>query len=337
MFTACEQETLVYPDISEPKHKICVTATLDTEQGQFYVSVSKVRQLLEYGLISEQIPEVRTGRVKLYEDGIPIVDVEQEFDLCEVLNTKKLSLNGVSAKAGSDYQLEVSVEGYDPVTACATMPDAPVVRKIEADTLTLVNKHHIYSASSWQLRYGSDRNELYPFHMTMEDRAESGGYYSIQMFVNFLFDDSTKNFTDIYPIGSDDWGILSSNPEMEAKETVWAEEIYELYAFTPFLFDNLSFANTTKDIKFYLPYPPRDEYYRPANAELVQVKQYITLKRLSEETYKYYRGICLQYQGLDFFHSEPVTLPSNIQNGYGCFSLSNSVNFTILEYSTYYY
>ena len=323
----CEQETIVFPDIANVERKISVSATLDTDGGQFQVFVSKVISLPEYKHPFRNIPEVRTGRVLLYEDGELIFEAEHDFDLIQVLDREEeikrsfLSCEGVSAKAGSVYRLEVAVDGYDPVSAIATMPHAPAVKSIHADISAAAPKHRVYYIADVITGHGLYRL-YYPLHIVIEDQPESSGYYAIQAVCYYYDDNATETAVEALIVGSDDWSILADNPLLENEQDIWAEEPYEMYAFTPFLFNNKTFANSVREFTFYIPLPD-DNLIEQQGISLTQ--QQILVKQITKETWDVYSAY--NTGGLDFFNSEPITVPSNIKNGYGNFSLSNTVKF----------
>lgn len=336
LLTGCEKETIVFPDITDIGRKISVVATLDTDDGQFQVLAFKVISLPEYSHPFRSNPEIRTGRVLLYEDGELILDVKQEFDLIEVWNRDDeyerqfLSCEGLTVRAGSVYQLEVAIDGYDPVTSVATMPYAPVVKSIQADTLKLFYSNNVYCINSLvhSQTSGSNTGLFYLLHVELEDLPVSSGYYTIQMVEERLSNDEITY--DAMLIGSDDWSILSDNPVIVANERDLLDsgDTHDIFAFAPFFFSNRSFVNSFRHFTFYMPFT-RNEW----NYNGIRAKQYVMLKQITKETWEFNRAYYLQYAGLDFFNSEPVTVPSNIQNGYGCFSLSNTVKFMVLEYS----
>lgn len=333
IFIGCEQETIIFPDIKYAERKIAVSAFLDTD-GEFQVAVSKVSKLTEYKPANEIfIPEIRTGKVLLYEDGIKLLDIEQQFDLINVNNQKPLFLyrKGVSSKAGSVYRLEVAIEGYDPIISTAIMPCAPVVKSIIFDAATEVTMYHVLRTGYWGVNNITDGVVYNKLYLSLDDSDESGGFYSLQAFeVHYYEDNIINNDSIIVPIGSNDWNILSGNPEIEVRGSLWDTDVYELYSSSPFLFDNRSFVNTTVDATFYVVCT---NYFDNAKPKMnARAQKYILLKRITKETMQYYRSVLLQSEGLNFFNSEPTTIPSNIQNGYGCFSLSNTVKFMVLEY-----
>ena len=321
-------------------------ATLDTDGGLFQVMVSRVIPLLEYKNPIQSMPEVRTGRVLLYEDGKLILEVEQEFSLIETavpsrppqneeeqgfFDSRKrlfLSREGVSAKAGSIYRLEVAIDGYDPISSVATMPHAPVVKSIKYDTLNMSSKYNVFTnfhfvSTSFAVFMG---NRLwYPLHIEIEDFLASSGYYTIQAIEKqHDCDIITK---EALLIGSSDWSILYDNPHMVAGENLLDDSgAYDIFAFAPFFFSNRTFANSARNIIFYIPFS------RFEVTQGMQSSQYILLKQITKEAWEYNRAFVLNSNGLDFFNSEPVTIPSNIQNGFGCFSLTNTVKFRVLEY-----
>jgi hypothetical protein len=105
----------------------------------------------------------------------------------------------------------------------------------------------------------------------------------------------------------------------------------------------MSFTNTSGTINLLVQtdilkqspdkYPEYPAGYPCDNPSIVSVS--LCIAHLSSDAYVHYRSLILQKAGMDFF-SEPVSIVSNIENGYGCFSAINTVREIIAEYETYY-
>jgi hypothetical protein len=94
----------------------------------------------------------------------------------------------------------------------------------------------------------------------------------------------------------------------------------------------MSFSNATgtldlllsKDYFFY------DKDLPPCDAPQQILRTEIAISHVSPEAYLYYRSMALQYQGVGFF-TEPVSIASNFENAYGCFSVTNTVSAILNE------
>ena len=95
----------------------------------------------------------------------------------------------------------------------------------------------------------------------------------------------------------------------------------------------------------YMPLPYRDYFYtkRPDYDPDIHGREIkltgiydLEVSHISQEAFMHYRGMKLQKAGNAIF-SEPVFIPSNIENGWGCFSLCNTKRIKLLEYGQYYF
>ena len=270
---------------------------------------------------------------------------------------------GISTRPGNVYRLEVEVDGYETVTSSMTMPAAPVVAA-SMDTTVMVIKNWTRSqdtgggVSSFDNRHYYLSDEVWEggfwplsVHLTAPE-PNAQNYFALNLFgVQSSVNDNSGNVKDAerpLSLGVSDISVLEGNPDLEAQtggllDTDYAD--FYLFGYLPFLMNDNTFSGKTASFTFHswaevtctrklninpnpnVPGPGPDQY------ELVYVKRSINLrvKHLPESTFKYYRSQALQRQRVGFF-TEPVNVTGNIKNGYGYFSVYNSVSINLLEY-----
>ena len=339
-FLACEEKHSIRISGPEFSPQLAVTATLETDSGRFYVLLGRTYPLPDKLNHRNDDPEWRRGIISLYEDGLPVLQFTGDFELARDDGDNTFFRKGLPLKAGSLYRLEVSVDGYDPVWAEAVMPDAPVIRSIRADTTVKVTKQQVrnFSTIGQYNSYGNS-GRIYPLKVVMEDNSPSVDYYMMR--INMSYD--AEGYPDksryglLNSVGTDQMDLIRNTPEIEEMEDVFENKVYDAYFFETMLISDYLFAGHTGNLDLYGRVEKYNQLENYTGRELVFGYRYdLLVSHITQESFSFYRGIILQWKQ-DFFHSEPVVTPSNIHNGYGCFSLSNSVRHTLLEYRSYYY
>ena len=354
--------------------KLAVSATLDGESGIFTLFLSEGNALADYAKPRSPDKEIiRDGEIRLFEDNTLIFSEPGPFDLSfidhhleqdengvyyavQVRHGYSFEKNGVSTRPGSVYRLEIEVEGYKPVTSSMTMPATPVV-SASMDTTIHVNVLY-HDTKSYNMRSGFYRALYYnpsgiyynyentwpvTVHFTDPDPTERD-YFVLeikrsQRAVNY---DSKYDTSSSFGIGVSDIAILQDNPNIEAAEGKPSDFNYAIYyAFHSLVMSDISFSGKNASLTFYsaverttpYPYPPS----LTEDPELVKILFHHTttlnVKHISTETFKYFRSQLMQEAGVGFY-TEPVVIAGNIENGYGFFSVFNSVSFQFLEYVT---
>jgi len=117
----------------------------------------------------------------------------------------------------------------------------------------------------------------------------------------------------------------------------------DLYNFNMLIQSNLTFSKGKNSLNIYAQYYVRyfdNNQYLEGNPDVARITLYdrfsLRVKQITAETFRYYRSVALQTSGVGFF-TEPVNIVGNIENGYGGFSVCNSVNFPMLEFESCYY
>jgi hypothetical protein len=260
---------------------------------------------------------------------------------------------GIVTRAGSEYRLEVEVEGYDTAVSTAVMPAAPdVSASMDTDAAAMKkfsNVHCFWSMNEWNNGVGYYDDLYYPVSVRFaENDPNERKYFALEIYVNQdEYHDGVHQESSggRRGIGVSELSKLQDNPDMEVHGLMIGSDPTDLYLFTMLLQSNLSFSKGNNVLNYYAEHAwmhndcPDDPYYtdNPNFVKIISRYTYtLRVKRITTETFRYYRSLTLQNSGMGFF-SEPVTIVGNIKNGYGGFSVFNSVSFKLMEGESCYY
>ncbi len=350
--TGCQTEIDI--DATSFPPKLSITAALDGGSGNFSIMLMEGRALADYAKPRYDYQDVtRDGEIRLYEDDHLILSVPGPFNLTvgkSYGDSYQYTTSGIVTHSGSAYRLEVDVEGYEMAVSTVVMPVAPVI-SADIDTTVIVDKKNItniYSLGRWS----SGSSSFWPVSICLTDPDPAVRNYFIfephQDITATLEDGSLteliySNETPPYCIGSNDLSMLRDNPDMEAQGILLNLEPVDLYVFTMLFLSDLNLPKENRSFPLYVAANPRrhynESYYKDdPNYEKVfyHIKLLLSAKHITTATFDYYRSLALQYEGEGFF-TEPVNIVSNIENGYGEFSVFNSVNLKLIEYDYYKY
>ena len=363
LLTACDgmKTELDITSVAFPP-KLSVTAMLDGGEGSLSIAFTEGRALADY---AKPFPDnhiiIRNGEIRLYEDGNLIWNQQGPFDMSVGRHSYKMEgweyesweyrngyvhiEYGIVTHAGSEYRLEVEVDGYETAVSTVIMPDvSAVTASIDASSEVMKDKINFISSLSenmwnnwdifWPLTVqitDSDPNErkYYALDISMTTDSYRDGVY-------------VNTYDERHGIGVTELSKLQDNPDVEAGELLINVDPANMYYFTMLLQSNVTFSRENNTLNYYIG--RRQQSYYPSCSEelpsdvspssLIMVTSYnkysLRVKRITTETFRYYRSLTLQNAGMEFF-SEPVTVVGNIEKGYGCFSVINSVNIPLIE------
>jgi hypothetical protein len=371
LFAACDgmKTELDITSITFPP-KLSVTAILDHGTGTFTIALMEGRALADYAKpFPNNMEIVRNGEIRLYEDDALLWNRYGPFDMSIIdgtfnpwdgtwdqkpQNGYHHIEHGIVTRVGSEYRLEVEVEGYETAVSASVMPAAPDVSiSVNADEEAIRDFRNVHHISSLNV-YGWGSDQYYdggycPFSVHFsETDANVRKYYVLEIHnhTDAYYDDVFKETTvERSAVGVSELSKLQDNPDVEAFELLMDTEPAGLYRFAMLFQSNLTFSNGSNALNFYADNNGRgnhcedDQHYAgiPHFAKF-SFKRALTLRVIciTPETFRYYRSLTLQSMGMDFF-SEPVTITGNIENGYGGFSVYNSVSIPLMEYEGCYY
>jgi hypothetical protein len=347
-------------DMAEFPPKIAVSASLDTDMGTFNMRLYEGLPIVSYDRYQSEYMQVhKYGSVLLYCDEKLIWSLNGTFDLSvnkidygDGRNIyREITVTGLPVNAGSVYRLEIDIAGYQKAVATTVMPDPPEVSELTVDLVNLVKKQNINGVTGM-----IPEGYFYPVTCTLSDNSpDERNYYYIQLlrhqtsndpaYYEYLFD-----IEHDVGVGIANSAILQDNPNMEARISLLDDmNNYDLFWFNALLLSDLTFSGKSVMLDLYGVFsydyqdpsirPERPDYYNPVYHGpeiIVENKRILKVGHISADMFRHYRSLVLQENGLGFF-TEPVMIVSNVENGYGCFSLLNSLTIVLNEYQTYFY
>jgi hypothetical protein len=321
---------------------LAVSAAISTDGGALQLSFTEARSTSSYSTWrSEKASIIRKGDVALYEDDNPepiyrIVDGGdgQGFDMSLRTGVSGFSTQhkGLTFKAGSAYKLVLAIDGYPVATATAVMPDAPNVKAAPLNTEEVVRRSHPYAiGSSGGGGSIGEEQDFYPIHLQLTDNSRGRDYYMFWLQATTIYPGYPPLTADL-PTGISSWALIQDNPDLEA-EGVPIESFFDVYLFDRMLMSDMSFANATGAADLLVQKSSFLGFWdHPFQCDSAFKKLFtcveICMSHLSPITYDHHRSLTLQREGVSFF-TEPVSIASNVENGYGCFAAFNTVRDTV--------
>ena len=329
--------------------KLSVHAILGGD-GIFDIRLMESVSLAEYNrkIIKEII---RSGEIRLYLDGNLIRTIPGPFEISPkttengVLKGYRMTLFGIIISPGSVYRLEVDVEGYPSVVSTSTMPVAPVASASMDTSVQVIRKNvkEVGTAGYWLSLLGNWQKtypeRYWPLSIGINVPADANNYYAID--IRKYERSGSQNIVYTWGIGGSDAAILL---EEGMESELMSSDRIDLY-----LFSLLTTKNFAKDAlrNFYAAVDESINNPEIDNTELAENPDYekittqhsliLRVRNISPDTYRYYRSISLQFWNAGVFHEQPSVVVGNIKGGYGCFSVYNTTNITLLEWETYEY
>lgn len=334
-------------DTADSAPKVTVTSALEDQLFYIYVGLSSP--------LSKSAPEpkpVEKAHICLFEEGI-------SDPICEITRKDASNTGGmynsygeppyalrtnIRVKPGKSYTLTVEVEGYPPVSSTVTAPSA-----VEVSDARILNYNTIevdYNKIANVNKYMSGGcSTFYPLGFTIKDNPATKDYYMFEVYE--IKDGIPATEQDVYSyfqkfqLATSERVLIQDNPDIVANQ--WLSETEKnTFSFEQMIVSDLSFSGQQKDLYLMLSscqMQTKDDnceflhaHYQPDRIKKENYTVYLSVRHLDEGSYHYYRTFALQEIGLDFF-SEPVSLLSNIEGGYGCFAVCTSTK-VILEKHT---
>jgi hypothetical protein len=317
-------------DATEQPVVLAVNATIGTD-SVFFLSFSEGRSLSAYrDWKLEQENIIRAGKVTLHDEteDAEIYAKAASFNL-SVRSGYTTTVTGLPFKAGNTYRLTLEVAGYPTATATVTMPAAPIVDSVVLPDLQKQPKRY----SNAYVIEPFNPNEFvvnpidcYPVALHLTDNSPERDYY-----IAYL--QTAPSYWSGTPyVAISEYAVIQDNPDVEAA-ALSTDEV-DAFVFRKMLLSDMSFANATGAINLLVDeevFGVRQGVKPCGGGSSTRVTAYLCVAHITPTAYAYYRSLSLQRAGMGFF-SEPVSIPSNIQNGYGCFSAISIVRKPIAAY-----
>ena len=304
-------------DMADSTPKVTVTATL--ENGVFYIFLGLSNPITS--LPASPSGNVERALIKLYEDGREILTITEPSKIDESDIPFYFSYypdenwvypffayqEGVSFVPGKTYRLEVTVDGYPPVSSTVVAPDEVQVPYASMKRTPMVERDPSKVGCITEgegFIGGCDR--YYQISININDNPHTKDYYMIE-----VWELSENNLSQL-DVATSDRALVRDNPDIMANQ--WLDDTdVNTYSFRQMILSDLTFGGGNNTLNLLLS---SCSIYSPLNRSAF----FVSVRHLNRESYHYYRTFALQQISLDFF-SEPVSLISNIDGGYGCFAV----------------
>lgn len=333
--------------------KLAVDATIDINNKSFTVNISSTTPAIGWQ-ISKPIGK---GNLKLFENSQLILsiafDPESNKNIPDSLAEYYFQGDGslviqrynMAFSIGNTYRLEIDAEGFESVYAEEKAAKGLVFESANIDTTMIIERefrriefldynYHYYDG------YGPpvNRNLYYPVEITISDTEPEKNYFVLSL---LIFPPTT--YGNMLPmLYTTDRSILYEHPGLSQTDAVFSDQVVSAYGFSKYIASDMFFTDgkikhtflmSKNDIRAYSYDEIRKIY---PNNEII-LKQHTALlqaKNISEGAYNYLKSIKQQSYN-DGPFTEPITIPSNIVNGYGYFSIESTISIPLLQYESY--
>lgn len=278
-------------------------------------------------------------------------------------------------RPGFTYRLSINIEGYETISSKAVMPSEVIVNNVQIDTTTTERKQNILDVWSLSddtdLGIAGSGTNFYPITLQLTDIPNEKNYYSFQLFFQSsaieVKGGSSEEREDLFNllqtrttpfIYTDNVDMIRDNPDFEMRLLNINKNPYSFLGIDFLLISDATLSNKTSVLKFYVDTTMvynrifntykfkklfieknrRTDFEPNSNNLEIHMKSKLSLivKHVGNDTYKNYRSISLQQQGIGLF-KEPTPIYSNIINGFGFFSLCSSSYIELLDFDAYIY
>ena len=252
-------------------------------------SINGLASLDEY-MYTDSVPVISTATASIDEINYISNDILESYPLEFDYNCYCYTNPVFTPKQNSTYQLNVSVEGFDPITAKERVPSKPDYT-ISDFLMTGLLDSSLDSDSEWE--------DLCEFSITIKDPPNESNYYRLKVFVEI---DGPNNQTRGCKYKVEDPAFLIPINRYKASNNYYnGKNGY----FTDDLFDGEEktfFVEVEKPIGMWSHF-------------------YVAIESYSENLYRFNLTRKEQKRDLNnmLFNSEPIFIESNISEGYGIF------------------
>ena len=333
--------------------KLAIDATIDIFNKSFTVNISSTTPAIGWQ-ISKPIGK---GNLKLFENSQLILsiafDPESNKNIPDSLAEYYLQGDGslvinrynMAFSIGNTYRLEIDAEGFESVYAEEKAAKGLVFESANIDTSVVIERefrriefldynYYYYGGYGPQV----NRNQYYPVEITISDTEPEKNYYILNM---FIFPPTT--YGNMLPmLYTTDRTILYEHPGLSQTDAAFSDQVTSAYGFSKYIASDMFFTNgkikhsflmSKNDIKSY-SYDEAKKLNPNRDIVLKQHTVQLRAKNISEGAYNYFKSIKQQSYS-DGPFTEPITIPSNIINGYGYFSIESTTTITLYQYESY--
>ena len=335
--------------------KLSVTSILNGGNGIFEIRIMEGTSLAETYFYHTD--KIRNGEIRLYENENLILSLPGPFDMSRKItdhgdgwnwgqNGYRYVTDGINTHPGSIYRLEVDVEGYPMAISTSIMPEAPVTLASVDTSVQIIRKNVKeirgagYFLSQLNNNWDEKPDRYWPFSVCV-DVPGNNNYFILDI---IKYDRSYGiNRGTFWGIGGSDVSILL---EYGMDRELLGFENVDLYLFSMLMTNDFTFSGKDATRNFYTAVPEImnnqefDDTYLEDHPDIekitIQHSLILRVRNITLATYKYYNSLSLQLTD-EMLTEQPTTVVSNIEGGYGSFSVYNTTSIPLLEWETYEY
>ena len=328
------------------KPKLAVDATIDINNKSLLVNISSTTPSIGW----QTFYPLGKGDLKLFENSQLIFSVA--FDPKSIKNNPDsladyylqgdgsliIQRFNMALSIGNTYRLEIKSEGFESVYSEVKAAKGLIFDSAKIDTTVIIDRafRRIEFLDSYSYYYGG--NQYHPIEITITDTEPEKNYYVLSM---LKFPATTYGYM-LPMLYTTDRTILYEHPGLSQTDAVFSDQVVSAYGFSKYIASDMFFTDgkikhtflmNKYDIKTYSPEEISKMY---PNNEIIlkQLTLLLQAKNISEGAYNYLKSIKQQSYN-DGPFTEPITIPSNIINGYGYFSIESTISIPILQYESY--
>ncbi len=350
-------------EMADNTSKLVVFAGLEDDLFYVYLNLSNPISTKKTSLKSS----VKDAKVKLFEEDKLLFEITEpddffydpvgagydiKYDAPYRFNLYPYAVRkDVKITSGKNYRIEVSLNGYSTVTSTVTAPETIDIEDITLTTSSVIrpNRNRIAYAENLQPNY-MQSDEFFQLDINLNDNPSQKDYYLIEA---FEVQSSNKTIADFYAntsnvqrlaIATTDRMLIRENPIITASESLSDPE-KNTFVFGQLVLSDLSFQGKKQNMKLLMsPGLVKQDNscerlekmgYNPEYIKHIDYRLVVVVKHICPDSYEFYKTFISQSEELGFF-TEPVSTFSNINGGYGCFTVSSTKQFTLQEYGICY-
>ncbi len=333
--------------------KLAVDATIDISNKSLLVNISSTTPSIGW----QTSKPVGKGDLKLFENSQLMLSIEFDPESNNTIpdTLAKYYLQGdgsliinhynLAFSVGNTYRLEIRSEGFESVYSEVKATKGLVFESANIDTTVIIEREfrRIEFLDYNNYYYGGygpsvNRNQYYPVEITISDTEPEKNYFVLNM---LIFPPTT--YGNMLPmLYTTDRTVLYEHPGLSQTDAAFSDQVVSAYGFSKYIASDMFFTDgkikhaflmSKNDIKAY-SYDEIKQIYPNNDITLKQHTVLLQAKNISEGAYNYLNSIKLQSYN-DGPFTEPITIPSNIVNGYGYFSIESTISIPLLQYESY--
>lgn len=295
---ACQKTIEI--DIEASKIKLVLNANLNPDSS-IVINLSKSRHILDNAVIQS----IEDASIELYEDDILIGNLIHDKNGNYYTNYKP--------KFDKTYKIIAKHPKLETISAVTTIPNK-------------ISNFTISSSKS----YDENGTEYHVFDIKFTDPKFENNYYMIKLrnkYKQEIWDPNLIQFDTLY-VGADTTivNITYGGYRYEYRTTSLYFNSNDINLENNTYLDNITFSDELFDGKSYSVKISLAQYYFNADTNMI----YFDLYSLSPDFYKYIISLNKYNDANGNPFAEPVMVFSNVENGIGIFTSSNSISDSIL-------